>query len=537
MQLQSVPKVLLLARMAALLVAFFLITAGFAGLGLILALLVLIAGLALRNIKVKAWVIEKLTGLPREAIHEVDRRRKAGERVDAPIVVNTDKPKPLPREKLDALLEQNKQTGIALRRVWPLDAPADQNSWLGGLPRLPEGVAWPENPETGMALHHMAQIDLSEMPRVPEGPQLPKRGTLFFFADINENMCWAQEPGMPEARVLYVEDDTRDLPLREVPENLPEIDHRETKMDSALWGFRPPVRRVHGRWPVTGHLIDTWDEDSLPEGLDWTSGYSEAVEARTKAERARVLGPAPERPKGLSLLKRGWIEPEEEGGKGTSVISYTPESIGEGFPFNNAVAVEVLRDAIHVARADKAYAERTADIDAKAGREKSARHLEQIEVAGRLLPEAEALVARLAARDPAAAITPADKAAFDSFVTTYGTTTPGYNWLRSPTRALMRVVARGAYDRALLRELPQEALERVAHVAHPGHDNARHYLLGAKGIGANPTAGQGVRLLQLDSDGAVEFMFCDVGIVDFWIDEDDLAAGRWERAWAATAGG
>lgn len=32
-------------------------------------------------------------------------------------------------------------------------------------------------------------------------------------------------------------------------------------------------------------------------------------------------------------------------------------------------------------------------------------------------------------------------------------------------------------------------------------------------------------------------MFCDVGIIDFWTDADDLDAGRWNRAFASTAGG
>ncbi len=58
-----------------------------------------------------------------------------------------------------------------------------------------------------------------------------------------------------------------------------------------------------------------------------------------------------------------------------------------------------------------------------------------------------------------------------------------------------------------------------------------------KATASNPTAGHGIRLLQLDSDYALEMMFCDVGIVDFWIAPEDLKAGRWERAWAATAGG
>lgn len=45
-----------------------------------------------------------------------------------------------------------------------------------------------------------------------------------------------------------------------------------------------------------------------------------------------------------------------------------------------------------------------------------------------------------------------------------------------------------------------------------------------------------MRLAQIDSDSALGMMFCDVGIIDFWIDEADLVAGNWDAAWAATAG-
>lgn len=69
------------------------------------------------------------------------------------------------------------------------------------------------------------------------------------------------------------------------------------------------------------------------------------------------------------------------------------------------------------------------------------------------------------------------------------------------------------------------------------HDYTNDYLGGPKGCGGNPTPVYGVRLAQFDSDYGLGMMFCDVGIVDFWIDTNDLAAGRWDRAWAATAGG
>ena len=41
----------------------------------------------------------------------------------------------------------------------------------------------------------------------------------------------------------------------------------------------------------------------------------------------------------------------------------------------------------------------------------------------------------------------------------------------------------------------------------------------------------------LDRLGANGFMFCDAGIMDFWISVEDLKAQRLDRVYGATAGG
>ncbi|WP_299845911.1 YwqG family protein [uncultured Roseovarius sp.] len=51
----------------------------------------------------------------------------------------------------------------------------------------------------------------------------------------------------------------------------------------------------------------------------------------------------------------------------------------------------------------------------------------------------------------------------------------------------------------------------------------------------NPTGGKGFKLLQLDSDTKLGLMIGDCGVVEFWIDPDDLAAGRFEKVWLASA--
>jgi hypothetical protein len=52
---------------------------------------------------------------------------------------------------------------------------------LGGLPRLPVGMAWPGQP-TGFPLPFMASLDCAALPRIA-GLDLPEAGSLLFFLD------------------------------------------------------------------------------------------------------------------------------------------------------------------------------------------------------------------------------------------------------------------------------------------------------------------------------------------------------------------
>ncbi len=68
-------------------------------------------------------------------------------------------------------------------------------------------------------------------------------------------------------------------------------------------------------------------------------------------------------------------------------------------------------------------------------------------------------------------------------------------------------------------------------------------LLGAgksiQGTAEEARADGTILLLQIDSDLSVHehFMFCDMGVAQFWVKPDDLAAGRFDKAWGTTEGG
>jgi hypothetical protein len=101
-------------------------------------------------------------------------------------------------------------------------------SKLGGLPTLPFGVEWPRQRQSGTPLHFLAQIDLSQLPRTPlesapQAPVFPAYGILFFFADMVEEMLWAENGGpFATTRVIFADGAGNE---REPPGDMPEILH------------------------------------------------------------------------------------------------------------------------------------------------------------------------------------------------------------------------------------------------------------------------------------------------------------------------
>lgn len=75
-------------------------------------------------------------------------------------------------------------------------------SRIGGLPSLPDGMAWPE--WKGKPLSFICQLNLAEIPEACDRQGLPKSGMLYFFYD-QEQSTWGFDPkDQGSWRVLYV---------------------------------------------------------------------------------------------------------------------------------------------------------------------------------------------------------------------------------------------------------------------------------------------------------------------------------------------
>ena len=423
----------------------------------------------------------------------------------------------------DGMVAQMRQESILLKRAWPPHAADGALSYLGGLPCFPDGMAWPENPQTGVALHHLAQIDLSQMPRSEATSALPEHGTMWFFADINEEMIWNAEPDNGTSRVLYHPDAVAGIAPHPATANLPQVDHPINSLET-LVTYRGPRPRVYPRWPVSGHLSGTWDIDNVP----YEPGAFEAVDAAIVAERAPLVGQTQKPDSKFSPFKN--VQEDLGEGRIRRSHAYVPDIAGARFPHTGGLA---LRTAQAFADAIEGQSEMLGRYSRNNAEDQNRRA--RLDAA---LPAVKDLTAKLRDVDPVA---PLDPAALDAFDKVVRDLLGAHLFAVYPDKELRRAVitlVRDAFETpALLQNTPEGLLDVVRDVVLPAHENAHHYLLAARTAGANPTSGQGVRIAQFDSDYALGMMFCDVGIVDFWIDANDLAAGRWERAYATTAGG
>src|SRR5690349_19680021 len=158
-------------------------------------------------------------------------------------------------------LDRKRQPAIWFRRR---EGGRSSLSRLGGQPTLPPDIEWPRHGQAGTPLHFLAQIDLSTLPRTPlhnapDQPELPKRGLLFFFADMVEEMLWGDNGGpFATTRVIF---NTQAGPERAAPDDTPEILHA---FGERAGGFETGIIE-YPPMALESHVIDTFDEAADPD--------------------------------------------------------------------------------------------------------------------------------------------------------------------------------------------------------------------------------------------------------------------------------
>lgn len=124
------------------------------------------------------------------------------------------KKEPTPESGLELhlkLLQSLRIPAIALKQ-----SRAERLSRIGGLPSLPQEVAWPE--WKGHPLAFLCQIDLSEIPADCDHVGLPSSGMLYFFYSQDQEAGGFDPNDKGAWRVIYA----RESSLKEVPRTAPQ---------------------------------------------------------------------------------------------------------------------------------------------------------------------------------------------------------------------------------------------------------------------------------------------------------------------------
>lgn len=137
------------------------------------------------------------------------------------------------------------QASVILRRQVPIRFDEPARSWLGGLPQMPDQVAWPRTDRNGAPLHFIAQIACADLPdRIWKG-RGPRGGWLLLFADVLQ-MEDTGDGGL--VKVLHVDQLGSE---RGPPEDMPTVRHAlSDRVGSVKPMVREGVPKLWRRWPV-----------------------------------------------------------------------------------------------------------------------------------------------------------------------------------------------------------------------------------------------------------------------------------------------
>ncbi|MDJ0946532.1 MAG: DUF1963 domain-containing protein [Kiloniellales bacterium] len=434
------------------------------------------------------------------------------------------------------MIETQAQPAIFLRRCWPIGAAWGGKSWLGGRPCLPAQLPWPRDPKQGTALHFLAQIDCEDLPALDGASPLPRDGRLLFFADLDEERLWSvdgEDRCREATRVIYVPKSEATSEERDPPEDTPDVDHPFGRLTGP---YADKGRKGFAKWPVSAHPIETYDI----EGMPWSDRRSNPDFRREAIERhygaIRALLPAPPAPEDrVTLLE--WEPDSEAGPAGAQRQVFRAAPLGPAFPWCGLVVSEFLSRLEREAQQGLARAREELE---RRGAQAEDGHRAEVARYESLVADLAAFAAALGPLDP---VEPASSELREKLLAWIAEMAERRHPARAGVfvgalqRAVMAASQRAVTDPEIAERLPAEAHRVNAERLTPDPRGAEHLMLGPTQFKTNPTGDRGLRLLLLSSDPGLDFMFCDVGVVEFWILEEDLAARRFERAWANTAGG
>lgn len=420
---------------------------------------------------------------------------------------------------LDALMDEFVEPGLLLHRPFPAPRSFKSGSHFGGLPSLPDSISWPMGCNSSKSpdypsepLHFLAQIDCSIAGKLDR--RLPNSGALFFFGMMDEEMVWDDCPGDRPTpwRVIYSADP---------------LDERKRQPPSQLMPINGVYSGSNRHWlleneagpnsfpfaPIEFEAIRTWpDIDTLGDYVDRSSAeIRKAYAHRLSWRRATEYMLATE------------ILPS----------SATPIARRD-FDLLTCWLVVIMTCRIIIAKAQKERRRvngATNDLD------------ERVEIAKGWIAEGTAYG-------------PESKIEFDKLsqfrnwlvaegLTSIDATYPANVLQLGAISAAIHAIDWAVPTGSLPHQFLGEPVRPITFANDPRTLGGRatafvkfHQMFGHVPSTQEPKAADGeICLLHLFSDYALEFMFWDVGELQFWIKPHDLASRQFDRVRATLAGG
>ncbi|WP_019953697.1 DUF1963 domain-containing protein [Yoonia vestfoldensis] len=405
--------------------------------------------------------------------------------------------------RLAAIIDARKRKQDSFRMAPPValvrqarrgvDITRDGTSWLGGLPAL-GAQDWPRAPN-GVPLHHLAQIDLGALPADHLPPEAPRAGSLCFFLGT-------AKANADRHKVLYVPQGIHS------PTPLPR--DMSALFEGPDWGYHitghtiEDAPRAFPRWPVSCHPLPLNHDDGAAA---MAQAFPDSKGGFLDADSYAKAAPA---------LARAWLWDTAQRVVNSLVLAEEeiPKTIADGrkrvADFGERYAAE-LAFMIENEAAFRRYVQ-------------AARQW----VAGRdpftpMAPDDIALLETLFAQIK----TPQNR--LPSFALFYRYSRGHMNRLRDARNATLMTLARGepaVYD--LLPEVVKADLDTCRRMPSPGRWH-QMFGLGTEVQSAVSDHAYDHLLLQVQSDPLMQWMWGDMGVIQFWISTDDLAARQWDR--------
>jgi hypothetical protein len=387
-------------------------------------------------------------------------------------------------------------------------------SWFGGLPRL-GGQAWPRGKD-GVPLPFIAQLELGEIAAAnPETP-LPKAGSLAFF--INEGAVLYVPPG--------------DHPPTPAPEDLPHA-YQECSY---------PLPETHS--PLTHALFPFWPVEPvrlrLPDDLPTMTGDYEVAEVIEAAQSDALAAILPKRKYSFSTdsgLTEGvagadtvwWYCADLVLRQLQASLDYVPRAIasrqksiaeGQAYQARLLAAPELDEEAL---------------AGSRSWEEANRAAIPELEAQGRALIEfIEHFAAFVAERDPWSEMTSEE---FEVLAEVLTTARKDFELVcRFNASATIRDLRDAAIRRMItgdaraLAAIPDAVLALI-NEQYRLPTSWQHQMFGLGGCRQYALYDHlcDHLLLQIVYDDMPEFRFGDMGLWQFWISPEALAAGHWDK--------